>query len=284
MERYRPVILLSAAIIIALVTSIIAYNWLKSKKAGTETANLQTHTAAVAVQNIPWGAVIKPEMVKTVPFTKGSLPDGAYFTDASAVSGRVVVSPINANEPILESRLAPIDMKTGGVAAVVDPKKRAMAVKVDSVIGVSGFIYPGNRVDVLVTVDKPGSSQDREQITKIVLQNIPVLATGVQTEERGKDEKPRQVDVITLELTPEEAEKLAHSTTQGKVQLALRNAGNTDQISTNGVTIPALLSGYAAKSRTPARARSVAAVAHPATYKVEILKGAELTTKTFRVD
>lgn len=284
MERYKPVILLSAAVLVALITSIIAYNWLKTKKAGTDAAALQTHTAAVAVQSIPWGTIIKPEMVKSVPFTKGSLPEGSYFTDASALAGRVVLSPISANEPILESRLAPVDMKTGGVAAVVDPKKRAMAVKVDSVIGVSGFIYPGNRVDVLVTVDKPGRGQDREQITKIVLQNIPVLATGVQTEERGKDEKPRQVDVITLELTPEEAEKLAHSTTQGKIQLALRNAGNKDEVATSGVTIPALLTGQTVKRRSSPPQRIVQAAAKVPTHKVEIIKGKEITSKTFRID
>ncbi len=102
-----------------------------------------------------------------------------------------------------------------------------MGVKVDKVVGVSGFIHPGNRVDVLVTLSR--SDRQNEPTTKIVLENILVLATGTELEKSGKQEKPAQVDVITLEVTPEEGEKLALAATEGKLQLALRNYSDTGQ-------------------------------------------------------
>ena len=100
-----------------------------------------------------------------------------------------------------------------------------MGVKVDKVVGVSGFIHPGNRVDVLVTLSR--NERQNEPTTKIVLENILVLATGTELEKSGKQEKPAQVDVITLEVTPEEGEKLALAASEGKLQLALRNYTDT---------------------------------------------------------
>ena len=157
-------------------------------------------------------------MIKVVPYLKESLPPG-YFSDAASVTGRTIIYPAKANEPIFESKLAPSTLAGGGVAALVTPKKRAMAVKVDKFVGVSGFVHPGNRVDVLVTISKGERAQS--PTTKIVLENILVLATGTDLENTGKQEKPSQVDVITLEVTPEEGERLALAATEGKLQLAL---------------------------------------------------------------
>ena len=111
--------------------------------------------------------------------------------------GRTVIYPVKASEPIFDSKLAPTSVSMGGVAALITPKKRAMAVKVDKIVGVSGFIHPGNRVDVLVTLslEAPGRRTDQPEI---VLENILVLATGTELEKTGKQEKPAQVDVITL--------------------------------------------------------------------------------------
>ncbi|NJD55922.1 MAG: Flp pilus assembly protein CpaB, partial [Nitrospirae bacterium] len=206
MEKFRPMLLLVAAVIVALVTSVMAYNWMKKETAIKE-ANLQTLPVAVAAADLSWGTALSKEMIKTSTFLKGSLPAGEYFSDAASLEGKVLILPVKANEPILRSRLAPDSIATGGVAAVIDPNKRAMAVRVDKIIGVSGFVRPGNRVDVLVSLQRPGEGSN--SITKIVLQNIPVLAAGTEMEQRGKSEKPVAVDVITLELTPDEAEKLA---------------------------------------------------------------------------
>jgi pilus assembly protein CpaB len=246
MERYKPILLLCIAVLVALVTSVITYKWLQKKgdvKVIKEVKSFETQPVTVAMDDLSWGTVLRKEMIKIKPFLKGSLNDGDFFSDPSSLEGRVVIYPIKANEPILISRLAPDSVTTGGVAAIITPKKRAMAIKVDKVIGVSGFIYPGQRVDVLVTVEKKeGNSNNPE--TKMVLQNILVLAAGSEIEKKDKQEEPTKVDVITLEVTSEEAEKLGLSASEGKIQLALRNYTDTEDVLTKGTTVSSLLASY----------------------------------------
>ena len=241
MKKHKPIILFSAGIILALLTSFMAYNWLQGKAEGKEVVPVKTQKVAVATTDLSWGTVVREEMIKMVPYLQESLPQG-HFTDASSLEGRVLITPLRVGEPFFESRLAPTSITTGGVAAVVSQKKRAMAVKVDKVIGVSGFVHPGNRVDVLVTLKRIG--QTNKPITKTVLENILVLAAGTEIEKKGKSEKPATVDVITLEVTPEEAEKLALAATEGKIQLALRNYNDIEEVLTKGTTIPTLLASY----------------------------------------
>jgi pilus assembly protein CpaB len=239
MEKYKSLILFVAAVLVASFTALLAYNWMKSKSF-TEEGSIKTQEVAVSTTYLPMGTVLKKPMVKTIPFLKGSLPETEVFTDASLLNGRVLISPVNANEPILKSRLAPDSVSGGGVAAIVDPNKRAMAVKIDKVSGVSGFIHPGNRVDVLVSLNK--LDKKRTPVTKIVLQNILVIATGTEIQQKDK-EKATSVEVITLELTPDESERLALATSQGKIQLALRNYANAEEVASKGVTIDRLLYG-----------------------------------------
>jgi len=287
MEKHRPMLLLTGAVIVALITSVMAYNWLK-KEARVKDSNLQTRPVAVAAADLPWGTALSKEMLKTTPFLQGSLPEGECFADAKSLEGKVLIMPVKANEPILRSRLAPDSISTGGVAAVVDPNKRAMAVKVDKVIGVSGFVHPGNRVDVLVSLQKVEKDKDSNPITKIVLQNIPVLATGTEFEQKGKNEKPVQVDVITLELTPEEAEKLALATSEGKIQLALRSYNSSEEVATRGETISSLLSGRAVqakpavqKVRTP---KTVVVARQDPGIDIEVYKGSDKSVKKFKAE
>jgi pilus assembly protein CpaB len=284
MSRFRPFLLLGAAVLVALISALLIYNYMQ-KKTTVKAVAVETQTVAVSVADLSWGTVIRKEMVKTQPYLKSSLPAG-YFPDVSSLEGRVLLSPVKTGEPILESRLAPTTVKAGGVAAVVSPKKRAVGVKVDRVIGVAGFIHPGNRVDVLVTIT---SQEMRNPVTKIVLENILVLAAGPEVEPKGKAEKPAQVDVITLEVTPEEAEKLTLSATQGKIQLALRNFTDTEDVLTRGVTIPALLASYSEgpppKPTKPAARRAAPARKpvsdKPEAYTVEVVKGGKVSKVTF---
>jgi len=278
-------LLLAAAVVVALITSFMAYKWMK-KETAVRDANLQTQPVAVAATDLSWGTALNKEMLKTTPFLKGSLPEGEYFSDAASLGGKVLIMPVKADEPILRSRLAPDSIATGGVAAIVAPNKRAMAVKVDKVIGVSGFVHPGNRVDVLVSLQR--ADRKDNPITKIVLQNIPVLAAGTEMEQKDRNEKPVQVDVITLELSPEEAEKLALATTEGKIQLALRNYNSSEEVSTRGATIPTLLSGQSGPARPVVKKageqRTVVTAKLDTAFKVEVLRGSEKTIKTFRVE
>lgn len=284
MDKNRPLILLSAAVIVALVTSLVAYKWIKKETDAREGA-LQASPAVVAVADLSWGTELNAGMVKTTPFLKGSLPEGEYFNDTKAIEGKILITPVKANEPILKSKLAPDTIASGGVAAVVGPDKRAMAVKVDKVIGVSGFVHPGNRVDVLVSLQKTGNKNDNP-ITKIVLQNIPVLATGTETEQKGKNEKAVQVDVITLELTPEQAEKLALATTEGKIQLALRGYASKEEVPTRGATIPILLAGRSvpappAVKKAAATPKAIVVAKQDPAFHVEVLIGKDRTVKAF---
>lgn len=288
--KNKPLIMLGIAIVIALIVSVLVYNYLqKTTQVKQRTYSLETQPVAVAQVDLQWGTIVTKEMVKSVPYLKDSLPPG-YLSDTSAAAGRTVIYPIKANEPILESRLAPANITTGGVAAIIAPKKRAMAMKVDKVVGVSGFVHPGNRVDVLVTLPQTGAGKDEAQITKIVLENMLVLAAGTEIEQSSKQEKPKQVDVITLELTPEEGEKLAHATTQGRIQLALRNFADTEDVNTRGATIPKLLASYSggtytqggsAKIKGKAVRRASAGSERPKPFTVEVIKGNKASVMKF---
>ena len=278
MGKNKAYMLLGAAVFVALIASLVTYNWLKKEATASE-GNAQTHPVAVALTDLSWGTKLTPDAIKLVPFLKGSLPEGEYFTDKESLRDRVIITPVKANEPILRSRLDPDTKSLGGIAAVVRSDKRAMAVKVDKVIGVSGFIHPGDRVDVLATMDRNDS---REPVTKIVLQNILVLAVGPELDQQENSKKPLPSDVITLELAPEEAEKLALASSEGRIQLALRSYKSTDQVDTKGETIPSLI-GNTPKKASPVRRKtaSVAPAPEPNDFTVEIIRGEEKSSKKF---
>src|SRR5262249_56970056 len=121
------------------------------------------------------------------------------------------------------------------------------SVKVDDVIGVAGFIKPADRVDVMVTIEPESGKQGHNTISKMILENVKVLAAGTQMERKGKDEEPVQVQVITVEVDVEEAEKLALASTQGRLRLALRNPLNAERVLTKGANVGALLSSFRPK-------------------------------------
>jgi pilus assembly protein CpaB len=238
-----PVLL---ALVIALAGSFFLYQWMQTQASAKEVVEVKAKTEAIPVcvasADLAWGTQITAEMVKVVPFLKQSLPTG-YFTKPEDLLSRVIISPLKSNDPIIEHRLAPKDIKTGGVAAVVKPGKRAVAVKGDKVIGLSGFILPMSRVDVMVTLKQEHSKKEK---TKVVLENILVLATGTQVQENEKGE-PAPVDVYTLEVSPEEGEKLALAANKGKLQFALRNAIDAEEILTSGATVSDTLASYQKK-------------------------------------
>jgi pilus assembly protein CpaB len=240
MAKLKSFIPVGVAIIIALITSLMIYSYLQKKSNAREVV-IEIQPVAVAAVDLSWGTTLTKDMIKKVDFLKRSLPEDS-IADPASLAGRVLVYPVKANEPIFESRLAPTNVKTGGVGAVISQKKRAVAVKVDKVIGVSGFIQPGSRVDVLITLS---TGKAHTPITKTILENLLVLASGSDTKDKkGFEERASTTDVITLEVTPEEAEKLAMATAEWKIQLALRNFNDTANVLTSGTTLPALLASY----------------------------------------
>jgi pilus assembly protein CpaB len=281
MGKYRPFIFLGLAVVVALIASVLVYNLLQKRTGVVKEVALETQPIAVAVVDLPWGSTISRETVKMEPFLKNTLPAG-YISDPSLAVGRVLVYPVKAREPILESRLAPATMKIGGIAAVITQKKRAVAVRVDKVIGVAGFIKPNNRVDVLVTLSS--TKETGEPVTKTVLENMLVLAVGTEVELKGKDQKPTPVDVITLEVTPQEAEKLALAATQGKLQLTLRSYNDTEDVLTRGANVPLLLASYAGgdlKAQSGGKVYRPYRRPAPKPIVVELIRGGKVSTVKF---
>lgn len=248
MRRYRPFLLLGLAAIIAFSTSSVAYRWLRQQSAVTAAPQEDTTAkvdVAVANFDIPRGSTLTAEMLKTAKLSAETLPAGVFKADeVSALVGRVAVVDVVQNEAILQAKLAPLDA-TRGVAALVDPTKRAMSVRVDDEVGVAGFVKPNDRVDLFVTVDaQQKGATETEGVTKLVLANTLVLAIGTELVRTGKDEVAIPVQVLTLEVTPAEAEKLAFASTRGKFRLALRSPLTKDEALTPGATIETLLSSY----------------------------------------
>jgi len=267
MNRYRALIFLGLAVIMALFTSVMVFSWLRNQSnvPKAEAATLNTRMVVVPTADLGWGTKLTPEMFQLIEYPKGSLPEG-HFTNVDGLNDRVLLVDVKRNELLLESKLAPLDGKTGGVTAVTDPNKRAMSVKVDDVIGVAGFIKPADRVDVMVTIE-PTAGGQAKTMSKMILENLKVLAAGTQMERTGKDEEAKPVQVITVEVDVEEAEKLALASTQGRLRLALRNPLNAEKILTHGATVGSLLSSYRPKPKADANED------RDASYKVEVIKG-----------
>ena len=242
MGKWKAVFPIMLALVIAVVGSVSLYKWINMQTKPKETVKVESKEAipvAVAKVGLPWGTKLTKAMIKEVPYLRESLPEG-YASDMATLTGRVLIASVQENEPILESRLAPTDITTGGVSAVIKPGNRAIAVKGDKVIGISGFVRPGNRLDVLVTLKDPRSKKD---VTKTVLENVLVLATGTEIKE-GVDGKASPVDVYTLEVTPHEGERLALAAIQGRLQFALRNISDAKTVLTKGATIPGTLAFF----------------------------------------
>ena len=167
------------------------------------------------------------------------MPEGFISSNEAAV-GRGVITPLRMNEPLLETKLATKDAG-GGLPLAVNEGLRALSIRVDEVISVAGFVVPGTRVDILLTMVGPSG----EQTTKVIMQNVQALAAGQQVE-KDKDGKPLIVSVITVLVTPDQAETLALASSQGHIQLALRNTLDTTRIVTDGAKTSQLLGGRVA--------------------------------------
>lgn len=237
MRNKRFFLVLVGALIFGVLAAVSVSRYLSSAQAYTKNLN----RVAVAKVAIPIGSKIIPEQIMVVQFPKESTPDGAFETPEK-LAGRVAVTNIAAREPITESRLAP-EGTAAGLSAIIPEGYRAMTVKVDDAAGISGFIMPGTMVDVVVVIDPREGSGMQDPISKIVLQNIKVLANG-QNIDKPKDEREaNSVKAVTLQVTPEQAEKLALATSEGKLQLMMRSQIDQGDEQTPGINKRSLLSG-----------------------------------------
>jgi pilus assembly protein CpaB len=237
MRNKRLLFVLGSAAVFGLLAAVSVSRYLSDAQAGVRNMN----NVVVAKVDIPLGTKIEAEQLSTVQFPADAVPEGA-FTDAQKLVGRVTVVGVAARETVTDFKLAP-EGSQGGISAVIPAGYRAMTVKVDDVIGVAGFLQPGTMVDVLTVIDPPGNNMSGNPISKIVLQNVKVLASG-QNLDKPKDEREADaVKAVTLQVTPDQAEKLALASTEGKLRLMLRNMIDQDDEQTQGADKKSLLTG-----------------------------------------
>ena len=227
------------------------YNLMQAAPAPS--ASMATQPVVVASADLELGTALKKEDLKIVQFPQGAAPEGA-FTQTNDLVGRGLIVPIVKNEPILGAKLASKEAGAG-LPPVIPEGMRAVSVRVNEVVGVAGYVLPGNRVDVVATASPTEARSDTT--SKVVLSNVQVLTAGTRMEQNQDENKPVQVTVVTLLVNPEQAERLALASTEGKIQLALRNPLDTSAPETPGIRTAGLLgSGKAANAPAARTARS----------------------------
>jgi pilus assembly protein CpaB len=243
MRNPKALAMLILSVVIGLGAAFFGAGWLSQQTA------MASNKVVVAAVDVDLGSRLNPQMLNEVEWPSGSVPSGA-FRDIKTLQDRVAKTSIMRGEAILEAKLAPVGTK-GGLSAVIGEGKRAITVKVNEVIGVAGFALPGNYVDVLVNTQQDGQGADAKQISKIVLEHMLVLA--VAQEASRDDTKPKVVNAVTLEVTPEEAEKLDLARSVGTLSLVLRNQVDKDPVETAGVRKADLLKVAEAPAPKPAQ-------------------------------
>lgn len=216
------------AVFVGLVAVLGAFKALQATRLGTRAS---THRIVVATREIPEGAVIDRTAISMTEWPAATLPPGA-FTTMDSVVGRITRVAVFSGDPIVPARLAPAGSGPG-LEVKIGPGKRAMGVRINDVAGISGLIQPNSRVDVLVTLRTDALGQ--RQVAKVFMENMRVLSVGRHMERDG-DGEPIDATTATLEVAPEEAERLAVAMNQGSIQLVLRGYGDPSTVTTSGAS------------------------------------------------
>jgi pilus assembly protein CpaB len=243
MKRIGFIVLAGLA---AALVALVVHSALRSKDAELLRARVQTTDIVVAAHELPIGTKLAGADVRVVRWPRESMPGGATADPRSVLGGVVKVAMVE-NEPIVTSRLFSGDT-AGILSLVIPPDKRAMSVAVDEVSDIAGFVLPHARVDVLVALREQGMGQESAPQAKIVLENVEVMAVAQTTEQK---DKPQVEKVVTLLVSPEEAERLALASHEGSLRLALRNYNDTKIVTTQGSTVSTMLASYGGVSMPP---------------------------------
>jgi pilus assembly protein CpaB len=248
--RNRIFAVLALAILAGGGLAYATYSFMQNQPANAVAA--PTQPVVVAAADLRLGSELKQDDLRVINFPEGQAPEGS-FSQAEQVLGRGVIVPIVKNEPILNAKLASKEAGSG-LPPVIPEGMRAVSVRVDEVIGVAGYVLPGTRVDLLATASQ--TNQSSEPISKVVLSNVQVLTAGTRMEQdQDNGGKPMAVTVVTLLVKPDQAERVALASTEGKIQLALRNPLDTGSPETPGMKTSVLMSS--ARSVAPAGPRQL---------------------------
>jgi pilus assembly protein CpaB len=284
----RLLAVLGVAVVCATVASYAVYRALSARVATASAPS--TVTTVVAARPIPAGTLLTADDVKRVEWPADSQVPGA-LSDARAVLDRGAVVAIGQHEPITEAKLAAVG-SGAGLPPTIPPGMRAISVRVNEVIGVAGFVVPGTRVDVVSTFE--GRTAASDGIARVVVSNVQVLTAGTRfdQEKARQDGRPIPTSVVTLLVTPEDAERIALASVEGRITLTLRNPLDTLPTQTNGIRMAGLMGGADAPAAAPAPAprpvrRTVVEAPPPPPpapkpYTVEAIRGAKRSQEQVR--
>lgn len=272
MARVRFFLVAVLALTAGGALALATYNFVQ--KQPVRTVTIPTRPVIVAAADLDIGAELKREDVRVIDWPANAVPKDA-IGDPAEVIGRGLIYPVIENEPILPLKLASKEAGAG-LPPAIPPGLRAVSVRVNEVIGVAGYVLPGTHVDVVATVSP--TDQRADMTSKVILTNVQVLAAGTKIERDTDRNKPMPVSVVTLLVNPDEAERLTLASSEGKIQLALRNPLDIAITATRGVRQSALLGMEPAvrrvasfRPRAAAAPAVVVAVAEPPS--VEVIRG-----------
>src|SRR5215471_11612262 len=270
MNRSRLLMIGALALALGLMASYAVYT-----RGNSSAGNAPGTDVLVAAGDLAVGAKLQDRDVLRVRYPKSNLPANVY-TEPRQVIGRGVILPISKGEFLLPAKLAP-EKAGSGLPSLIPPGMRAVSVRVNDVVSVAGFVQPGSRVDVLLTGNSGTAGAERQATT--VLTNIAVIAVGKNLE-RTADDEPTAAPVITLLVSPDDAQKLALAVQEGRIQLALRNPLDTRQPDIAATRESSLYPGGQAPTAAPAKSRihkvaAPAAPPPPQAYTVEVIRGSK---------
>ena len=285
MPRKRIYTVLLLAMTVGAIFAFSTYRYVQATPERGASAKMTP--VVVAANSLDLGAALRAEDLRTINWPSEAVPAGT-FSNPQELVGRGLITPVSQNEPLLPAKLAPVGAGAG-LPPMIPDGMRALSVRVNDVIGVAGYVLPGSKVDVLVTVSPTNQSTD--MTSKVILTNVTVLTAGTRIErDVEKDNKPISVSVVTLLVDPMQSEALTLASTEGKIQLALRNPLDKTMPPTPGIR-PVVLLGQASAPRAavvsrPARQAVVAPVpaAAPAAAPqplptIEIIRGDKRATE-----
>jgi len=289
-QNNRALVVLVAALAAGAVAVYFASQWL-TEQAGT----VGGAKVVVAAADIDLGTQLTPQLLQVVDWPKESVPKGAYSDTSQLLEkqgqlARVLRISVVKGEPIVETKLAPLGA-TGGLASIIDKGKRAMTVSVNEIVGVAGFALPGNYVDIIVNTQDDKAKETSKQISKIVLEKVLVLA--VAQEAKQGETKPRVVNAVTLEVTPEQAEKIDLARSVGSLTLVLRPQVDNTDVVTTGVRKSQLLGGSPVEEPPPPPPKVVEKVVEKVIVKraprprvvqkqqIEVIRGTSRSQESF---
>lgn len=282
----RTAVVVGIAVILAATASLGMYRIVS--RVPQKAAEIKTIDVVVAQHPLKLGTRITADHVKIVQWPANA-PVAGSFSKLEDVLNRGLISPVSENEPLTNAKLAALEAGAG-LPPSIPPGMRAISVKVNEVVGVAGFVVPGTRVDVMVTL--PGKNHDEDSTTRVVVSNTQVLTAGTRyDQEKAKDGAPIPSTVVTLLVSPDDGERIALAASEGQIMLTLRNPLDQDATATPGVRTASLLGRPAPEPPKPAVHRGPAkppqpvvatAPPAPAAYTVEAFRAAKRSQEIVR--